>query len=137
MISVISNTKVAILVLSMAVGGWAWYNQYRNNILEAEVLRLEIQLEHAMSMDELNKSIARANQSLLTAAIDTQNEAIDKMVNVVNDSNQVVLYRLGEQQKVAAAQYKTMETAINGMNIDTCESLMDALVTFPGVRKHE
>lgn len=132
MISGISKYSTYILLAALAAALiWAGALQLTNDRLQVQVEMYKEQAATAKTIDEMNKNTAAANQLILQAAIDKQNKMFIDIANSSSAASNLILVKLKEQQATTNAQYAKVTQAINEVQLDSCQALMDALIEFP------
>ena len=118
------------LVLALTAG-WGYYEKDRADGLEEQVLLYKDQVASAKTIDEMNKQTARANEIVLSNAIAKQNEMFQKLAEMQTSQNQNVLDQLNKSQNATAIQYNKVASAIGKIQIQSCEGMVDELISFP------
>lgn len=132
LILAISNGKALIfgVILVASLGA----NLYQHQQLQAQQLKLELCQQDSKSariIDDMNRQTSAANQLVLQNAIDKQNAMFTKLYEMNNTNNNAILVSIKSQQATTASQYAQISKSIESINIDTCQGLVDALITFP------
>lgn len=132
LISGLSKYSTMILLAALAAAlVWGGALMLTNDRLQVEIKMYQEQVSNAKTIDEMNKNTAIANQLVLQAVIDKQNQMFAGLSELSNENSNTILVRLKEQQAAQASQYSKVTQAINGIQIDTCQGLIDALIQFP------
>ena len=126
-----SKIYIAFAVVLAATAGWGYYEKDRADGLEVQVALYKDQVSSAKTIDEMNKQTARANEITLTNAIEKQNEMFQKLADKQTAQNQNVLDQLNKSQTATASQYNKVAAAIGKIQIQSCEGMVDELISFP------
>lgn len=122
---------IAFIVALIAAAGYGYYQKERADGLEANIALYKEQLQSAKTIDEMNKQTARANEAQLSAALEKQNQMFDKLAALQNEQSQKVLDRLNQSQAATSTQYNKVAQAIGKIQIQSCEGMVDELISFP------
>lgn len=122
---------IIFTVVLAAALGWGYYEYDRANGLEDQIVLYKEQVASAKTIDEMNKSTARANEILLANAISKQNEMFQKLADLQSEQSQKVLDRLDKSQTATTVQYNRVAQAIGKIQIQSCEGMVDELISFP------
>ena len=121
-----------VFIIAMAASlGWGYYEKDRADGLEAQVTDLTQQVRSVQTIDEMNKSTARANEQLLSGAIAKQNDMFQKLADQQTQQAQTVIDSLNKNQASTAAQYNKVSLAIGKIQIQSCDGMVNELIKFP------
>lgn len=132
MISAISKYAIPILLaLLLASIAYGSYQSMDNRRLQSVVEMYQSQVSHAVTLDEMNKATAQANQAMLQAAIDKQNEQFQQLWTMSEQNSNLIITRVREQGVITAGHFQRTTKAIDNLTVDSCQGLIDALIAFP------
>lgn len=132
-----SRLYIAFAVVLAATAGWGYYEKDRADGLEAQIELFKGQLADAKTIDEMNKSTARANELQLTTALDRQNEMFKQLAKGQEEQANRVLARIDKSQAATYTQYNNVTSAISQIQIQSCEGMVDELIRFPNTLNGE
>lgn len=126
-----SKIYIAFVVILVATAGWGYYEKDRADGYEEQILLYKDQVSSAKTIDEMNKQTARANEVMLNDAIAKQNDMFKKMAEMQEAQGQRVIDQLNKSQAATAQQYNKVSLAIGKIQIQSCEGMVDELISFP------
>lgn len=126
-----SKIYIAFVAVLAITAGWGYYEKDRGDGLEVQIALYVEQLSTARTIDEMNKQTARSNEIRLSEAIDKQNQMFKHLADVQQAQGERVLEQLNKNQVVTAAQYNKVSLAIEKIQIQSCEGMVDELIRFP------